>query len=156
MTNNARFTTENHQAPCAYSQGAAASIGCATPEKMAAILQPPAFYTFRRSLSSYAKYSKQIKQIGPNNTYNFKETQVSLIADIDAVCREIASTKQIRSFVHKSKKCRGRTLSVCSPNISSHQPHLTTLPLIRSLSRLRLQWNQKELHKKRTWNSTNS
>lgn len=88
---NARFAEEQHAHRVCVFIGATAGIGLTTLKKMAALLQTSTFYILGRSPSRVAAHLEQLKKDGPSNEYVYIKAQVSLIADIDAACKQITA-----------------------------------------------------------------
>lgn len=99
---NARFAKEQHSKAVCVFAGATAGIGMATLKKTAALLHLSTFYILGRSPARYGSLLDQLQQIGPTNTYNFIEAQVSLISDIDTACAQIISAETQVDYIFMS------------------------------------------------------
>ncbi|KAK3622797.1 hypothetical protein LTR56_021998 [Elasticomyces elasticus] len=69
--------------------GATRGIGLATLRAFAEYIPNPTAIIIGRSRTSFASKLESLRQINPNGTYTFIDSEITLIKDIDAVCETI-------------------------------------------------------------------
>lgn len=92
---NALYAKEQHESGlvCVF-HGATSGIGASTLEQLADILHEPTFYVLGRSASRFARQRAAIESINPGCKVNFIEIDVSLLANIDNACQQIAAVEK--------------------------------------------------------------
>lgn len=100
----ARDHPKNEGLVCVFS-GATGGIGEGTIEQMATILQGATFYVLGRSAKDFASQRAKLESLNPTVKLVFLETQLSLIADIDAACKKIAASEQKVDCLFMSQGC---------------------------------------------------
>jgi NAD(P)-dependent dehydrogenase (short-subunit alcohol dehydrogenase family) len=100
----ARDHPKNEGLVCVFS-GATSGIGAGTLEQMATILQGATFYVLGRSAVAFASQRAKLESLNPTLKLVFVETQLSLIADVDAACKKIAATERKVDYLYMSQAC---------------------------------------------------
>lgn len=80
---------KNHESLTAVFAGATAGIGLATLKEFAKSIPIPTAIIVGRSRQKFEPELQNLKNINPNGEYTFIEADVSLIKNIDAVCKQI-------------------------------------------------------------------
>ncbi|KAL2005191.1 hypothetical protein VTN00DRAFT_3041 [Thermoascus crustaceus] len=91
---NARFASEYRDGLVCVFAGATSGIGASTLERMALMLQAPTFYVVGRSAARFASQRAKLESLNPSCKVVFLEAEVSLLSDVDAVCRQITAAEQ--------------------------------------------------------------
>ena len=99
---NARFADEQHSGLVCVFTGGTSGIGAGTLEKMVTQLHQSTFYVLGRSEDRFAAQRRKLEALAPTNKIVFVHAQVSLIRDVDAVCKRIASKEQKADYLYMS------------------------------------------------------
>ena len=91
---NARFTRDNHLGFVCVFAGGTSGIGASTLEMMALMLHAPTFYVLGRSATRFESQRANLENLNPSCKIVFLEAEVSLLSDVDAVCKRIAAVEQ--------------------------------------------------------------
>ncbi|KAK5674900.1 hypothetical protein LTS10_012312 [Elasticomyces elasticus] len=78
-----------HSSSTAVFIGATRGIGLATLKAFAKHIPNPTAIIIGRNRTAFASELENLRQINPNGTYTFIESEITLIKDIDAVCETI-------------------------------------------------------------------
>jgi NAD(P)-dependent dehydrogenase (short-subunit alcohol dehydrogenase family) len=100
---NERFVTEHHEEGlvCVFA-GATSGIGASTLEKMATLLHAPTFYVIGRSAEHFSSQRVKLEKLNPTCKIVFLEAEVSLISDVDAVCKQITDAEKKVDYLFMS------------------------------------------------------
>jgi NADP-dependent 3-hydroxy acid dehydrogenase YdfG len=90
---NARFK-ESTQSLVAVFVGATSGIGLATLKHFAQNAYKPTIYIIGRSKSSSATILSDLNAANSGAAFNFIETEISLIKNVDQACKEITSKEK--------------------------------------------------------------
>ncbi|MCJ1433420.1 hypothetical protein MMC27_002780 [Xylographa pallens] len=74
--------------------GATSGTGMGTLKQLAKHANAPKVYIVGRSQRSAAPLLDELKRLNPQGTFVFLETEISLIRNVDQICREIASQEK--------------------------------------------------------------
>ena len=99
---NARYASSQHDRRVCVFAGATSGIGASTLERMAAMLHNATFYVLGRSAARFASQRANLERLAPRCKVVFLETQVSLLADVDAACKEILAAEQSVDYLYMS------------------------------------------------------
>ena len=99
VQSNARFADEHHEGRVCVFAGATTGIGFGTLRKMLTLLHSSTFYVLGRSEARFADQLAKLRALAPRSKVIFLETQVSLIAEIDAVCKKITAAERKVDYV---------------------------------------------------------
>jgi NAD(P)-dependent dehydrogenase (short-subunit alcohol dehydrogenase family) len=91
---NKQFASERHAGYVCVFAGATSGIGAGTLERMALMLDAPTFYVLGRSAARFASQRAKLESLNPSCKIVFLETEVSLLSDVDTVCKQISSAEQ--------------------------------------------------------------
>jgi len=88
---NESFASEQHYVLVCVFAGATSGIGSGTIERIATLLngQSPTFYVLGRSEARFASQRAKLESLNPSCKLIFKQAEFSLLANIDAVCKQI-------------------------------------------------------------------
>ncbi|KUJ09016.1 uncharacterized protein LY89DRAFT_701536 [Mollisia scopiformis] len=130
---NAPFANQHHEGLVCVFAGATSGIGLATCQKMTTMLQSSTFYILGRSPERYTDLLDQMRELAPSNKIVYVETQVSLIASIDAACAQISSAEQKVDYLCMSPGGMPFQGAVCTLRLLSN-----LLPLLNRASQPRV------------------
>lgn len=99
---NASFAREHHAGLVCVFAGATSGIGAGTLERMALMLEAPTFYVIGRSRSRFTRQQVKIEHLNPSCKVIFLEAEVSLLSDVDAVCKQIIAAEQKVDYLYMS------------------------------------------------------
>ena len=102
LEHNARFASERHTGLVCVFTGGTSGIGAGTLEKMVQQLQSSTFYVLGRSAERFARHRTKLESLNPSNKIVFLHAEVSLVSNIDAVCKQIAAVEQKVDYVYMS------------------------------------------------------
>ena len=74
--------------------GATRGIGEATLKQFAKYSNAPTVYVVGRSKTSASHLLKELQTLNPQGTFNFIQSEISLIRNVDAVCDEIKAKEK--------------------------------------------------------------
>lgn len=100
----ARDQADNAGVVCVFS-GATGGIGEGTLEKMVVMFQGATFYVLGRSAERFTTQRAKLESLNPSLKLVFLETQVSLIADIDAATQKILAVEKKVDYLYMSQAC---------------------------------------------------
>lgn len=99
---NEHFAGEHHEGLVCVFAGATSGIGASTLERMATMLQASTFYVIGRS---EARFQAQHAKLSSNNSsckVVFFEAEVSLLSDVDVVCKKIVAAEKKVDYLYMS------------------------------------------------------
>ena len=99
---NARFASEQHVGRVCVFVGATSGIGAGTLEKMVQQLQNSTFYVLGRSKARFAAQRAKLESLNPSCKLIFIESEVSLLCDVDAACRQITAAEDKVDYLYMS------------------------------------------------------
>ena len=82
--------------------GATSGIGASTLETMVRKLQKSTFYVLGRSASRFANQGAKLNSLNPSCKIVFIQAEVSLLASVDAACKQITATEQKLDYLYMS------------------------------------------------------
>jgi len=91
---NERIKTELSQGLVGVFVGATAGIGCGTVRQFARLANRPRVYFIGRSKDKGVRVAAELKELNPEGEYIFMPADVSLISNVDSVCRQILAKEQ--------------------------------------------------------------
>lgn len=71
--------------------GATSGIGAGTIKQLVRNSFSPKFYVIGRSEAKFSRQRKELEVLNPSAVIVFVQTEISLLRNVDAVCKEIAS-----------------------------------------------------------------
>ncbi len=74
--------------------GATSGIGLGTLKQFSRYAQAPKVYVLGRSKKAATPLLEEIKKINPEGTFEFIETEISLIKNVDLACDEIKAKEK--------------------------------------------------------------
>lgn len=74
--------------------GATSGIGASTLSKLIVMLDSPTFYIIGRSNTRFASQQAKLENLNPSCKLVFLKAEVSLLTDIDAVCKQIIGAEK--------------------------------------------------------------
>lgn len=100
---NLRFANSRNEAGlvCVFA-GATSGIGASTLEKVVTMLEAPTFYVIGRSATRFATQSHHLQSLNPNAKIVFLEAEISLLSDVDVVCKQIAAKEKKVDYLYMS------------------------------------------------------
>ena len=98
---NANFTA-NPQGMVALSVGGTSGIGKGTLKQFAKQANSPKVYIVGRSKPAAIPLLNELQTLNPQGNFIFIESEISLIKNVDAVCKEIKETEQKLDFIFLS------------------------------------------------------
>ncbi|KFY72413.1 hypothetical protein V499_07459 [Pseudogymnoascus sp. VKM F-103] len=102
---NERFAKEkNPELVCVFA-GATSGSGAGALEAMVGMLRTSTFYIIGRSSAQFASQRKKLEKLNPGCKLVFLEAQVSLLSDVDAVCKQIAASEKKVDLLFMSPGC---------------------------------------------------
>ena len=99
---NACFASERHAGLVCVFAGATSGIGASTLERMALMLHASTFYVLGRSAARFASQRAKLESLNPSCKVVFLEAEVSLLSDVDAVCKQITAVEQKVDYLYMS------------------------------------------------------
>jgi NAD(P)-dependent dehydrogenase (short-subunit alcohol dehydrogenase family) len=102
---NEKFAKENNADLVCVFAGATSGSGAGALEAMVGILHPSTFYIIGRSAAQFASQRKKLEKLNPNCKLEFLEAQVSLLSDVDEVCRQIVAAEKKVDLLFMSPGC---------------------------------------------------
>ena len=124
VRNSNSSLTEKPPGMVALFVGGTSGIGKGTLKQFSKYANAPRVYIVGRSESSATPLLKELQSLNPQGTFNFIESQISLIGNVDKVCEEI------------KKKERKMDLIFLSPGyltLEGRQGKFQKLPLTASI-----------------------
>ncbi|KAH9906962.1 hypothetical protein F4778DRAFT_800897 [Xylariomycetidae sp. FL2044] len=94
LASNAAFSIQRRQKHVCVFAGATSGIGYGTLRRMVTMLESSKFYILGRSLSRFTAKLNELRASAPTCDIIFVEADLSLIADIDAACKQIKEAEQ--------------------------------------------------------------
>ena len=91
---NARFASEHHSGLVCVFAGATSGIGAGTLERMALMLHEPTFYVIGRSAARFTSQRSKLQSLNASCKIIFLEAEVSLLSDVDRVCKQITDSEK--------------------------------------------------------------
>lgn len=145
---NERFVEENDVDLVCVFAGATSGSGAGALEAMVSMLQASTFYIIGRSAAQFASQRKKLERLNPSSKLEFLEAQISLLSDVDTVCKQIAAAETKVDLLYLSPGCipfggpRCTYLSVLQTTVLIHhvdtKEGLETCFAISYYSRMRL------------------
>ncbi|KAG2000847.1 hypothetical protein GB937_010766 [Aspergillus fischeri] len=135
---NARFTSEQHAGLVCVFAGATSGIGASTLERMALMLHAPTFYVLGRSAARFASQHAKLESLNPSCKVVFLEAKVSLLSNVDSVCKQITAAEQKVDCLYMSPGLIPLNGPQCRVDTKEG---LETCFAISYYSRMRLVWN---------------
>lgn len=92
---NAAFAADRSKSSglvCVFA-GATSGIGASTLEVLVSTLHDSTFYILGRSSQKFQTQREKLAALNPSAQLNFIETDVSLLSNIDAACKQISPEK---------------------------------------------------------------
>ncbi|KAF4219099.1 hypothetical protein CNMCM8980_010048 [Aspergillus fumigatiaffinis] len=132
---NARFASEHHAGLVCVFAGATSGIGASTLERMAVMLHAPTFYVLGRSAARFASQHAKLESLNPSCKVVFLEAEVSLLSNVDSVCKQITAAEQKVDCLYMSPGL----IPLNGPQYTKEG--LETCFAISYYSRMRLVWN---------------
>lgn len=102
---NERLAKENNADLVCVFAGATSGSGAGALEAMVGMLHTSTFYIIGRSSTQFARQRKKLDKINPSCKLEFLEAQVSLLSDVDRVCRQIAAAEKKVDLLYMSPGC---------------------------------------------------
>lgn len=99
---NARFASEHHGGLVCVFAGATSGIGASTLERMALMLHAPTFYVLGRSAARLASQRAKLESLNPTCQVVSLEAEVSLLSDVDTVCKQITAAERKVDILYMS------------------------------------------------------
>ncbi|KAL5347935.1 hypothetical protein ACLOAV_007346 [Pseudogymnoascus australis] len=99
---NERLAKENNADLVCVFAGATSGSGAGALEAMVGMLHTSTFYIIGRSSTQFARQRKKLDKINPSCKLEFLEAQVSLLSDVDRVCRQIAAAEKKVDLLYMS------------------------------------------------------
>lgn len=99
---NERFAKENNADLVCVFAGATSGSGAGALEAMVGMLHTSTFYIIGRSAAQFASQRKKLEKLNPSCKLEFLEAQVSLISDVDAMCKQIAAAEKKVDLLYMS------------------------------------------------------
>lgn len=121
---NARIATSLPSGLVAVFVGATSGIGNTTLKQFASRAQQPRIYFVGRRQDEGERIKAELKNLNPNGEYHFFKQDVSLMKNVDEVCRYIQSRESTINLLYLtcgSLITKKRTLSL-PPLINDGQP----------------------------------
>jgi len=82
--------------------GATSGIGASTLERMATMLHSPTFYVIGRSATRFVAQHTKLATLNPSCKIAFLEADVSLLSDVDVVCKQIVQAEKKLDYLYMS------------------------------------------------------
>lgn len=105
---NARFASSENErntgVVCVFA-GATSGTGAGTLESMVPMLHKSIFYIVGRSAARFASQRAKLESLNPSCKLVFLEAEVSLLSDVDAVCKQIAAAERKVDYLYMSPGC---------------------------------------------------
>lgn len=105
-----KIQSSNDQVPTAYPDGlvavfagATAGIGETSLREFARHTSKPRVYIIGRSKEACDRLDVDLKQVNPAGQYNFIRSDVSLLRNVDDVCRQISSKEKAINVLFMSQ-----------------------------------------------------
>lgn len=73
--------------------GATKGIGAATLRKLTKNLKAPTIYIVGRSKGGFSSQLSELKTLNPDASFEFLETEISLIKNVDWICKKLKETE---------------------------------------------------------------
>ncbi|OBT65010.1 hypothetical protein VE03_05663 [Pseudogymnoascus sp. 23342-1-I1] len=102
---NERFAKENNADLVCVFAGATSGSGAGALEAMVGMLHTSTFYVIGRSAAQFASQRKRLEKLNPSCKLEFLEAQVSLLSDVDGVCKQIAGAEKKVDLLYMSPGC---------------------------------------------------
>lgn len=102
---NERFAKENNADLVCVFAGATSGSGAGALEAMVGMLHTSTFYIIGRSAAQFASQRKKLEKINPNCKLEFLKAQVSLLSDVDEVCKQIVAAEKMVDLLFMSPGC---------------------------------------------------
>lgn len=102
---NERFAKENDADLICVFAGATSGSGAGALEAMVGMLHTSTFYIIGRSAAQFASQQKRLEKLSPGCKVEFLEAQVSLLSDVDEVCKQIAAAEKKVDLLYMSPGC---------------------------------------------------
>ncbi|KFZ24708.1 hypothetical protein V502_00804 [Pseudogymnoascus sp. VKM F-4520 (FW-2644)] len=102
---NERFAKENDAHLVCVFAGATSGSGAGALEAMVGMLHTSTFYIIGRSAAEFASQRKRLEKLSPGCKLEFLEAQVSLLSDVDGVCKQIATAEKKVDLLYMSPGC---------------------------------------------------
>ncbi|KFY41429.1 hypothetical protein V494_03007 [Pseudogymnoascus sp. VKM F-4513 (FW-928)] len=102
---NERFSAENNADLVCVFAGATSGSGAGALEATVRILHTSTFYIIGRSATQFASQRKKLEKLSPGCKLVFLEAQVSLLSDVDAVCKQITAAEKKVDLLYMSPGC---------------------------------------------------
>ncbi|KAJ9501881.1 hypothetical protein H2202_002843 [Exophiala xenobiotica] len=99
---NAHFAEEQHEGVVSVFAGATKGIGTSTLARMATMLHKSTFYILGRSAKRFQSQVEKLKNSNSSCNFVFIETDVSLLSDVDAACKQITSSEKKVDYLYMS------------------------------------------------------
>ena len=100
---NERFANEHHDSGlvCVFA-GATSGIGASTLERICTMLHAPTFYVIGRSATRFAAQNTKIQTLNPTCRIIFLEAEISLLEEVDRVCKQIMNAEGKLDYLYMS------------------------------------------------------
>ncbi|KAI1387794.1 uncharacterized protein F4822DRAFT_407593 [Hypoxylon trugodes] len=101
---NTRFSNRQRNDPgrvCVFA-GATSGIGASTLERLTCVLSSPTIYIIGRSAKRFAAQQARLYSLNRSCRIVFLQAQVSLLADVDTVCKKIANQERAVDYLFMS------------------------------------------------------
>ncbi|KAH8763979.1 hypothetical protein F5882DRAFT_453266 [Hyaloscypha sp. PMI_1271] len=100
---NQRFANSHDEQGlvCVFA-GATSGIGASTLERMATMLHSPTFYVIGRSAARFVAQHTKLATLNPNCKIAFLEADVSLLSDVDVLCKQIVQAEKKMDYLYMS------------------------------------------------------
>lgn len=99
---NNKFSKEEHEGCVAVFVGATSGIGAATLERVVQMLNSSTFYILGRSKINFTASLARLQALSSNCKLIFVETDLSLLGNIDAACRQIIAAEKKVDYLFMS------------------------------------------------------
>ena len=93
--------------------GATSNLGAGTLQQLVTMLHASTFYVLGRSAARFTTQRETLQRLNPSLKIVFIETDVSLIAGIDAACEQIATAEKRVDYLFMSQGCIPLTVPQC-------------------------------------------
>lgn len=118
---NEKFAKKNNADLVCVFAGATSGSGAGALEAMVGMLHTSTFYIIGRSAAQFASQRKKLEKLNPSCKLEFLEAQISLLSDVDGVCKQIAAAEKKVDLLYMSPGC-----------IPFGGPRCTYLPLLKT------------------------
>lgn len=102
---NERFAKENDVHLVCVFAGATSGSGAGALEALVSMLHTSSFYIIGRSAAQFASQRKKLEKLNPSCKLEFIEAQISLLSDVDTVCKQIAAAETKVDLLYLSPGC---------------------------------------------------